>query len=133
MLTTYRFTTGIYAPSGVLIRAVKNLGWLRQHWKDVVSFEMRPDYVLMAYLRDGNIYAIKWASPTVARDWLSRPVFRGLPVKWFGVDTKAGEIAGRADYERAGGKRRKSRGGKRRGVSSARLIAAAAALKKAWR
>jgi len=117
MLTTYRFVTGLYAPDGSLIRAVKNLGWLLKHWKEVESFEMRDDYVLMARLRGRNIYAIKWADPTVARDWLSRPVFRGIPVRWFGEDTKAGEIKWRAEYERSGGKRRANpRGaGKRRG------------------
>jgi len=70
--------------------AVKNLGWLLRNWKAVESFRVKPyrgtmrvcETQLVAYLRDGRIYETPFASASVLRDWLHRPVFRGCPVTW---------------------------------------------------
>ena len=78
---------------------VQNLGWLLRHWKDVVRFEVvgatrfRPNAqaVLLAHMRDGSGYEADFASETVLRDWINRPVFRGVPVVWFGEEKVVGQ------------------------------------------
>lgn len=71
------------------VRAVKNLGWLLRHWKEVESFTVDPhpdtprtDCILRATMRDGTKYETDFASASILNDWLHRPVFRGLPVQW---------------------------------------------------
>lgn len=68
--------------------AVKNLGWLLRHWRDVQSlgFNYRwgskgtgGDGELVARLRDGGTYITDYASLSVAWNFLLRPVFIGLP------------------------------------------------------
>lgn len=74
-------------------KQVKNLGWLLKHWRDVDHFEteMLPsgEVLMVAYLRDGGTYQTNWASPNVMRQWLHRPVFRGIRVVWMGEETIA--------------------------------------------
>lgn len=95
-------------------KAVKNLGWLLQHWKDVESFEVTEggkfgssDVVLRAWLHtvddhgiktrypdrgptSGDYYETDFASRSVLADFLQRPVFEGLPIKWLGKSMKVG-------------------------------------------
>lgn len=77
---------------------VKNLGWLIRNWKSVESFSIsksnEPGYGatgahMVAHLRSGGMYVTEWASKEVCRDWLRRPVFRGIELVWFGEKTKA--------------------------------------------
>lgn len=99
---------------------VQNLGWLMRHWRDVAGFEVMPpsqrwhvlavpggerrdvlgdvnaqsgypDCLLLARLKDGGLYATHYASIDVLRRWLDRPVFRSLPVAWFGVKLTIGK------------------------------------------
>lgn len=75
-------------------RQVKNLGWLRRHWKDVEGFRLvrltqkRREYpqwegLMVAYLK-GTVpfceYRVLWANSELMLSWLDRPIFRGLPV-----------------------------------------------------
>jgi hypothetical protein len=77
------------------VRQVKNLGWLLSNWHDVAGFELfgfpAPgtvnDGFLIATMRDGRVYATTFACFSVARQWLHRPVFRGLPLNDCGVET----------------------------------------------
>lgn len=91
-------------------KQLTNLGWLLKNWQDVDSFSVhmprtkmlriglthfdlpevewqRQDCWLVAYMNDPRIYATTWASHEVLKDWLVRPVFMGLPITWFGVQT----------------------------------------------
>jgi hypothetical protein len=79
------------------VTEVKNLGWLLRNWKRVTRFEVgpaRPDSKywhachLTAFLAGGGRYECHWADKDVCKDWLHRPVFRTLPVLWFGEDRK---------------------------------------------
>lgn len=45
------------------------------------------DSLMIARLRDGRVYVTRWASYEVMSDWLSRPRFKGLPLRWFGRET----------------------------------------------
>jgi len=83
-------TKGIL-PSTVNGRTVKNLGWLLRHWKEVKSFTIEPhppsdtiaECVLVATLKNGaGEYRTGFACKDILRDWLNRPVFRGLPQTW---------------------------------------------------
>lgn len=66
-------------------KAVKNLGWLLRHWKDVewLGFNYAPDSKrkidgqLVAKLTDGSTYLTDYASLSVCWNWLDRPIFRG--------------------------------------------------------
>lgn len=76
------------------VKTVKNLGWLLKNWQIVESFEVFgaeslrwQECVLVAHLKDGRKYSTNWASRMVCRDWLTRPVFRTLPLIWFGEET----------------------------------------------
>ncbi len=70
-------------------RAVKNLGWLLRHWREVESlgFNYRwngkaapaNDGELVARLKGGGTYLTDYASLSVAWNFLLRPVFIGLP------------------------------------------------------
>ena len=73
-------------------KPVKNLGWLLRHWKAVESFTIEPhppvthgfepDAVLIAHLKGGVIYKTGFSCSSILRDWLNRPVFRGVPQTW---------------------------------------------------
>ena len=81
------------------VKLVKNLGYLLQNWKGIKSVEahlprayedtklLRPDAMLVVHFHDGRLYETPFASKEVLKDWLHRPVLRGLPLKWFGQDT----------------------------------------------
>jgi hypothetical protein len=73
---------------------VKNLSWLLRHWKDVEKFHLLPfdtgkvcDGLLVATMIDGSSYVSSFASFDLARQWLHRPVFRGLPLNDCGTET----------------------------------------------
>lgn len=74
--------------------AVRNLGWLPRNWQEVEAFhfDYQPDGMwdgrLIAVLRGGGTYVTKFASIAVCFRWLSRPVFRGLP-----LTIRRGEVA----------------------------------------
>ena len=77
-------------------RSVKNLGWLRRNWQKVDSFTLvsgkgvaHGPGKMIAYLRGGGQYEMDWASESSMREWLDRPVFRGLPIKVVEVVTPA--------------------------------------------
>ena len=79
-------------------KAVKNLGWLLRNWKSVERFEIKPppagtvfthEALMIAHCRDGVRYETLWGSKTVLLDWIHRPIFRGIPVDWFGESRKA--------------------------------------------
>lgn len=66
-------------------RELKNLGWLRRHWKEVQSFTLAklPDGApsagrMVAHLR-GADFISDWASVDVMLRWVERPTFRGVP------------------------------------------------------
>jgi hypothetical protein len=67
-------------------KAVKNLGWLLKHWRQVewLGFNWAPDNKrvidgeLVARLLDGSVYLSEYASLGVCWNWLNRPVFKGL-------------------------------------------------------
>lgn len=66
-------------------KAVKNLGWLRRNWTEVERFEIRQpgshyECTLVVFLRDNVRYEIGWLSKTLCREWLDRPIFRGVPI-----------------------------------------------------
>ena len=75
-------------------KPVKNLGWLLRNWREVDSFEtiMRKDpndpmsTTLVAYMRDNvTVYcSSKWRGYHTLANWLNRPVFEGVPIRWFG-------------------------------------------------
>lgn len=77
---------------GDRIKAVKNLGWLLRHWRDVSSLEirhfpgeegnLRGARVLAAQLRDGREYNAVFEDRSVLLRWLDRPVFRGVSRTW---------------------------------------------------
>lgn len=91
-------------------REVLNLGWLLRHWQEVQGFEVLTgtarhiggfevpntdqdrlgqwDATLVAHLRDGRRYVSRFASHRVLLDWLQRPVFKTVPLVWFGLETK---------------------------------------------
>jgi len=77
-------------PSTARGRPVKNLGWLLRHWKEVESFTILPhppcsgiaDCILVANLKDVETYQTGFGCASVLKDWLDRPVFRGLPIDW---------------------------------------------------
>jgi len=94
--------TGLYQDER-LVREVKNLGWLLRNWKRVarievcVPFELQqirfplPHVLMIAYLEDEqHTYRCAWADESVCWNWLDRPVFRGLPLRWFGRNTACG-------------------------------------------
>lgn len=80
-------------PSTVNGKPVKNLGWLLRNWQKVDSFVIRkhppvrqgfqPDVVLVAKLKcNEGEYVTGFSCASVLRDWLNRPVFRGVPATW---------------------------------------------------
>jgi hypothetical protein len=88
-------TTMALVINGTKTSKVKNLRWLLSHWRDVAGFELfsfpNPSTVndgyLIATMRDGRIYLTTFACFGIARQWLHRPVFRGLPLNDCGAMT----------------------------------------------
>jgi|SRR5579863_1410046 len=71
---------------------VKNLGWLRSHWKDIESIEiheptekqhgMHRDTAMVATTRDGKTYTAFWYDVDSAVTWLKRlPTMRDIPYR----------------------------------------------------
>lgn len=65
---------------------VKNLGWLLRHAGDVRALHIglpeseQAECHLEASLAGGRVYHCDFMSLVVCRDWIKRPVFRGIPV-----------------------------------------------------
>lgn len=82
-------------------RPVKNLGWILRNWKRIDRFEVThyppdgkscpPDAWLVAYTRDGYVYRTPYADRGVLAGFIDRPVFRGLPILWYGEARTVGE------------------------------------------
>lgn len=93
-------TAVIQKPDGSIggygtVREVTDLGWLLRHWKDVERFNAyalpRGDGMrLEAYLWDKRRYVVNFASGSIMRDWLNRPVFKNAKIVWEGVDCAVG-------------------------------------------
>jgi hypothetical protein len=101
----------VYDKEGEPVFRPVNLGWLLLHWVDVAKFDVtniyktdaiaNPDHwdcALIATLRDGRKFATPFASKSVLLDWLDRPRFRGLPLRWFGYHGVAGGEKYRSQY-----------------------------------
>jgi hypothetical protein len=86
-------------------RPVKNLGWLIRHWKEVERFQVERtahpgrEGVLTAFLKGGGRYVTSWASLSLCRDWLGRPVFKGVPIDFLGEKTVCGSVHWRDEWE----------------------------------
>lgn len=69
----------------------RNLGWILKHWMEVESINARRSgegYIVLFWARSPQT---KWWSfetyfmdGSVLKDWLDRPVFRGLTITWNG-------------------------------------------------
>jgi hypothetical protein len=97
-------------------KAVTNLGWLLRNSDEVFRFDVHGgdtrvvnvypgqpgapstftipdeprgsmDSVMVAHLRDGRTFVTRWTSYAVMLDWLQRPKFSGLPMRWFALET----------------------------------------------
>lgn len=97
------------------VRVLKNLGWLLRHGSDVKSFEVtrlpkdlpeplhtKWDAILFAHMKDGRVFQSFFASHVVLGEWLSRRMFRGMPVRFFGEDQVISRDAPKAEGEGAG-------------------------------
>lgn len=75
-------------------KAVKNLGWLLRHWKEVewLGFNYQPnsremiDGELVAQLKGGTVYLSSYSSLSVCWNWLNRPIFKGLQFRLVMLD-----------------------------------------------
>ncbi len=85
------------------LRPVQNLGWLLRHWKEIHSFSVikpmagtnAPEAILKAYDKVGYlIYQTGFQSSQILWKWLSRPVFKGCSLDWFGEKTMCGAKEG---------------------------------------
>jgi hypothetical protein len=72
------------------IKDVKNLGWLVRHAREVASISIFRENTweaeLVACLGTGEqrtFFIIKFASYSVACDWVHRPSLRGVPLALF--------------------------------------------------
>jgi len=73
-------------------REVKNLGWLLANWRSVTGFTVephpvidsgfQPDAVLIAHLRCGGEYRTGFYCLAILKDFLDRPVFRGVNIAY---------------------------------------------------
>lgn len=101
----------IHGPDMRLLRTVKNLGWLLRHAGDVVRIDVSAHLpgdvamdgdgwacVLRAQLADGRYYRTPWQSRYLCRQWLQRPSFRGVPLRWLGEETSCEVAPARAVY-----------------------------------
>lgn len=73
-----------YIRIGGTTKSVKNLGWLLRHWKEVSSIKLIKldrEATLIAHLSGDDIFSSDFASFEVAKGFLDRPVFRGLPIE----------------------------------------------------
>lgn len=85
---------GSFVVSNGKKKQVKNLGWLRRNWTQVWYFiitpydatteiGMQPDCMLYAFNKqDELLYKTDFASKQVLKDWLNRPVFKGVRQTW---------------------------------------------------
>lgn len=88
--------------------AVKNLGWLLRHWKEVqwLGYNLASDKhdhgELVAKLKNGTAYFTQFESLSICFNWLRRPCFDTLPFSV--VDLKTGArkhfVIGDTDYKR---------------------------------
>lgn len=80
-------------PDKPATKRVKNLGWLLANWTLITriylvkSASRYYDGFLIAHLFDGRVYLTSYASFDVARRFLSRSIFRGLPLNDCGTET----------------------------------------------
>lgn len=97
MTATHGFPnySAVWHPTSGAIKRVKNLGWLIRNWKLVGKFEVIRDTefpneaILIAFDRSNRlIYSSPFASLSICREWLHRPVFRTLPLLWLGKQTE---------------------------------------------
>jgi hypothetical protein len=84
---------------------LKNVRWMTAHHNEIDTFEVWAFYaacqaqvgltadeygrsqcaaVLIAYLRDGTQVVNIWSDRGDLFSWLKRPVFLGIPLRWFG-------------------------------------------------
>lgn len=73
-----------YITIGGKTKSVKNLGWLLRNWTRVSSIRLEKrggEATLVANLREGGIFSSDFASFEVAKGFIDRPVFRGLPIE----------------------------------------------------
>lgn len=82
----------VYSRSTGRCKRVKNLNWLLRHAGEVSrivveesSYPKEGDTYMCVYLNGGLEYACFWADAQVCRDWLKRPSFRDVPLKFFGT------------------------------------------------
>lgn len=75
-----------YTTAGGRVKRVKNLGWLRRHWRDVDSFDIKRlphgRAHMTAHMTSGGRFETTWQSEAVLIEWLKRPSFRGVPVRY---------------------------------------------------
>ena len=73
-----------YIRIGGTTKSVKNLGWLLRHWKEVSRIKLiklDQEATVIAHLSGDDIFSSDFASFEVAKGFLDRPVFRGLPIE----------------------------------------------------
>lgn len=82
----------------------KNLGWLLRHATEVSGFTVEAHNTdacqVTAWLdglEPGAAYITTFASASVLWDWLRRPRFNGVPLRWFAYET----VVGRDDHRQA--------------------------------
>lgn len=80
------------------MKPVKNLGWLRRHWKEVGTFKVTKnrdknwESLLEAFNNQGVIiYQTDFASNSILLWFLDRSIFRGLSLDWYGIKTTCGD------------------------------------------
>jgi len=85
------------------VAIVKNMGWLLRHWKDIENFEVscittgkfpQPTVLLKVYgdrFCNWSTFETGWASAECLRDWLNRPVFKGVEIDWFAQSCNIGD------------------------------------------
>lgn len=91
-------TAFVHCPSKGEPKQVKNLGWLLRNWKLIKRIELRPcddphtPCWMDAYTSDERWFSCSWSDEDVCWHWLDRPVFRTLPLLWFGMETTCGGV-----------------------------------------
>lgn len=93
-------TRAILEINGKKPRPIKNLGWLLRHSDEVKSFEIKPselrgsDCLLVAHLYDGT-YSTPFNDAKILKDWIRRPLFKGVPVVWVYPEPAVGYPSGK--------------------------------------
>lgn len=83
---------------------VKNLGWLLKYGRLATLVRVSDatahnnhygtdyDCIMAVYfdnkLTDIQCFECGWADRTILKEWIHRPIFRDLPLTWFGKETK---------------------------------------------